>query len=367
MSHRAATPPPPLSRSQEHAPLVGESEDFEDALDNLDRYKAPFLDDIQNGVRTFIEDRSRADCLTIVEIRKLNLKEIRRTFRPDKSVEYSARFARFCLGGNPPLYNNNVLDSWLTQPISKVVVDKYEKFFDQHLQAITSGMLQKLGRSESLQQELLSTMLDQLKSESPPLSGEMLDQISDLPSNSFWQHVNEQSESIKDLEFESVVSSSAVTRLDPSTSATLMSGIEEAITTIVIEFMSSKKSSEMIADIAKEAVVQTIVMTVATTFGTMFGIAITGSSMAWMVLPILVALAVVTYNVYGFQSNLAGKVAPAVKKALDDSFRSRNKMFLSAIWRESIEANIPKLASSLVKKPNIVRLLVSRAGSRSSS
>jgi hypothetical protein len=330
---------------------------FRITLDALDCEKPYFLRDVKEAVRCYITKQSVATCLSIIEILQWTelgggIRTVQRRYSASLSFDYGLRFLAFLRGSgeaHPPTYRGNRLDSFLSDPVKSEIVQKYERLFTKNQDAIAKGLVLKLTASDPVAEDLSSQFKAQLFLVRPPVPNDELREISKFtPDDIFGPIVTNQL---------IVTGGNETGEYGLSVAAAVKSSLEASISALVQSYLVTDEFRKKTEQASRDAVIRTIIVTIATTVSAALGIAITSSTLWWMILPAVASFASIAYGATTFPSDLGVKVSEAIGKQLNDSFREENTKTLTKIFRETVEENITKLAFDLAKDTSVIRSL----------
>jgi hypothetical protein len=317
--------------------------------------KERFLDGVERSVKDLVAIQSLFDCLTIVEIRRDNS---RLYFGISQTYNYMIRLVYFIiyrLGSREhPRYGESTLDSWLTDPVIKMVAREYESLFERNQEVIVQSMARTLLENTTLKEALRQQVI---------LSTERLSPMSEQRQSGQQQPRTLSNQQIFDDDKDnrnvtSVIPGSVAhliktfTFNDLSTMASLSRSMEHSMRLLLAEHIASEGLMYVTRQVTKGAMIPHVVSGIGLILTATIGMVV-GNITIWflmiLIIPVLLVLASSVYNIITFPAELAEKMAPGVKEILKSSYLEQNSNILSEVFTDAVENNLPKLVEFFVK------------------
>lgn len=305
---------------------------MDEVLSSLNKRKTTFLDDVESDVRIYIESRGK-QCIAVVEKNPITGDNLRTW-----EVHLDEDLGHFCKVlykfVRRQQYQGHELDSAMTEPISNLVETAYQDFYESESEAISSGMLVMLAADESKLTSFMGRIsdiaLEQFSAQVKERVVHMVvDQVKESVSqgtlHSVGQHVGH------------LAATTAGTQVAAIVAHLLLKLLAANIGHIVAKLLASTVLKKLLAILIKKFVLAAVTATVLQFLATHVGVAVGGSTIMWIVMPLLMAY--IGFKIATFPEELGKKVSEKIRQELESRFESTNKTILEKIFESVFGGN----------------------------
>jgi hypothetical protein len=153
------------------------STNLEASLDKLEANKGPFIAAIEQKTYSKIRSTSRLDCTAIVE--RID-SESHFTWRMNEGKPYAQRFVKFIRSNDSDRrYNGHDLDSFLSDPIAKIVQNEYAEYINDNVDEVGKAIMSMISNDSLVVNSLRRQIVMNLKNSSTPLSNHAVEKMAD--------------------------------------------------------------------------------------------------------------------------------------------------------------------------------------------
>jgi hypothetical protein len=231
-------------------------------------------------------------------------------------------------------YHGHDLDSALTEPISSQVENAYQEFYKSESEAISSGMLVMLAADElkliSFVDRITDIALDQF-------SNQVKKQVVHMVVHQVKESVNQGTLHSVGNHIGHLAATTAGSQVATIVAHLLFKLLAANIGHIVAKLLASAFLKKLLAILIKKFVLAAVTAAVLQFLATHVGIAAGGSTIMWIVMPLLIAY--IGYKIATFPQKLGEKVSKKIRQELESKFESTNKTILEKIFESVFGGN----------------------------
>lgn len=305
---------------------------MDEVLRSLNKRKSTFLDNVESSVRIYIESTGK-QCIAVVE-KAPNGGAILKTWQvhlDDDLGDFCKVLYKFV---RKKQYNGHDLDSALTEPISNQVEKAYQEFYKSESEAISSGMLVMLAADDlkliSFVDRITDIALDQF-------SKQVKKQVVHMVVHQVKESVNQGTLHTVGHHIGHLAATTAGTQVAVIVAHLLLKLLAANIAHIVAKLLASAFLKKLLAILIKKFVLAAVTAAVLQFLATHVGIAAGGSTVMWIVMPLLIAY--IGYKITTFPKKLGEKVSKNIRQELESKFESTNQTILEKIFESVFGGN----------------------------
>ena len=321
---------------------------FDDLSHILDADKAAFLDEVEKSVRQYVIGTGK-QCVAVVE--KIPTSDGYVSYKHEMHMnrelrEFAEVLIKFIRGKR---HDGHALDSALTEPILKIIEDKYVALYNTHGEEITSEFLKMLKNDNILLDSFVSRLVDEVLGKvSKKVRAEivhlLVDQIRDAATSKtahiIGQHISHFASTAVGAQIASVAAHA------------LLKAIAMNMGLIVKKFLASA-AAKKVGALLMHKVMGVITTAVVNFLLIHFGSAIGVGALMWIILPIV---AVILYEqIENFPKKMGDEVSKSVRSYLASNFQQTNKDIFEKIFEEIF--NGEKLLEAVAEDENVKDML----------
>ena len=304
-----------------------------DGLSHIfDADKAAFLNDIENSIRLYVIGTGK-QCIAMVE--KIPTTRggsttytlYKHELHLDSNLpEFAAVLVKFM---RRKRHDGHDLDSALTEPILKVIEDKYVALYNSHGEEISSEFLEKLKDDNILLNSFVERLADKVsgkisKKARAKIVHLLVEQIHDAATSNtshiVGQHISH-------------LASTAVGAQIASVAAhVLLKAIAMNMGHIIAKFLASAAFKKVVMVLLHKLVVGVITAAVMHFLAANVGSAIGAGALMWIIIPIVAAILI--KQIADFPKKLGKEVSKSVRGHLASNFGQTNKDILAKTFEE---------------------------------
>ncbi|KAF8850871.1 hypothetical protein BDZ45DRAFT_696406 [Acephala macrosclerotiorum] len=297
---------------------------MEDVLNSFNVHKDVFLNEIESNVRHYIESTGR-QCIAIVE--KDDDGKLFRTWE----FRFNDDFDHYCKVlykfTRKQQYHGHDLDSALTEPIANMVQRSYESFYESENEAISNGMLTMLAADDLK----LNNSVDRLgEIAMSAVSSQVKKQLLRVVKHQIKESAKHGTLNAVGHNIGHLAATAAGTQVGVVVAHLLIKLLATNVGHIVTKFLASAAAKKMIFIIVKKYAITVVTGVVVNFLATHITAAVGGSSIMWIVAPIL--LVYITYEIATFPESLGKKVSKKIREELEMNFETTNKTILEKVF-----------------------------------
>lgn len=306
----------------------------------LGRHKDDFLNEIQSKIYNYIDSRSCAQCLSIVERKISSL-----TWYPSEVLQgYTPRFIAFI---RKKRYKGNELDSALTDAVVNIVVTTYNKYIQTQSGYIVKPILEDALNNRIIINSIAKKAVDTWQSNFPQylkqkLMAELVHRIEDSISTNI-VHASSQAVSTAATKvIAGVTAAAAAIPISKSMAALLAKHMAILLKGIVAKILASAAFKTMIATLVKKFVAFKILSVIISSIGAKLA----GISIGYILAPLIVAF--IAYEAYTLPRKMAKDISESVVDELSKEFENMNNQISTNIVAELGTSAITAYISDIV-------------------
>lgn len=300
-------------------------------------------------MESYIKNQSIEHCLGIIETVRVNGKNVPDYYSFSRTLAWSIRFAAFTAGrdpAQPPQYDGNSLDSFLTEPVKDRVVDTTLQFYSEHEDHLVVCLVDLLVAMPVFRNGIREQIQIHLSQVQPPIPPQQQAMLATIVTDDILGPIA--------VSFFSINGSNAKNHIAVAKGA-IRATLAKSIAEIVREYLSRPEFRKQIEKLVSGAVYSTIILTIITTLASLGVITTFSVTSWWLIAPPIVGIAWVTYKAVNIPGDLGRKVSEAIGKRLDESFRPYNEQILSNIFEDTIRNQLVRVGSALMDNDAIAQ------------
>ncbi|KAH8816668.1 hypothetical protein F5884DRAFT_229857 [Xylogone sp. PMI_703] len=320
---------------------------LESGLQALDREKAYFLDKVQTKVYLYIKSLTRQDCLGIIETVTVDGNKVQERYTFARTADWSARFSIFTTGRDPtqpPHYEGNPLDSFLTEPVKEQVVNTMLQFYSENQAQLVDCLVNALVAIPVFRDTLKDHVKIYLAQVKPEIRPQEREELATIATDEILEQVG-RSVFARD--------ENNMTDRDSIAAGAIRATLAASIAAVVRDYLSRPEFRYQIDQLVSQAVSGTLIVTLISTLVTIGAITASSASLWWLIAPAVVGLGWMTYKALNLPDDLGQKVSKAISKRLDESFRLFNDEILSSIFKDTIRNRLDQVGRAIMGNEHV--------------
>lgn len=306
----------------------------------LGRHKYDFLNEVQSRIYNYIDSKSCAQCLSIVERKSFSI-----TWHPSDSLDgYIPRFIAFI---RKKRYKGNELDSALTDEVVNIVVTTYNRFIQTQSGYIIKPIIEDALNNRIIINSIAKKAVDTWQSYIPQylkqkLMAELVHRIEDSINTNI-VHASSQAVSTTATKIIAGVAAGATAiPISKSMAALLAKHMAILLKGIVAKILASAAFKTMIATLVKKFVAFKILSVIISSIGAKLA----GISIGYILAPLI--LAFIAYEAYTLPRKMAKDISASVVDELSKEFANMNNQISINIVAELGTSAITAYISDIV-------------------
>ena len=306
----------------------------------LGSHKDDFLKEVQDKIYKYIDTKSCAQCLSIVERKSYSI-----TWEPSDALDgYIPRFIAFL---RKKRYKGHELDSALTDEVVNIVVTTYNQFIQAHSGLIVKPILEEALNNRIIIDSIARKAVDTWQSYVPQylkqqLMTELVHRIEESISTNI-VHSSSQAVSIAATKIiAGVAAGAAAIPISKSMAVLLAKHMAILLKGIVAKILASTAFKTMIATLVKKFVAFKILSVIISSIGAKLA----GISIGYILAPLI--LAFLAYEAYTLPRKMAKDISVSVVDELSKEFANINNQISTNIVAELGTSAITAYISDIV-------------------
>jgi hypothetical protein len=308
------------------------TENMDDVIVLLNERKEAFLDDIESDVRIYIKSTGK-QCIAIVE-KNSSSGVILKTWEVHLNDDLSDFCKVLYKFVRKEQYHGNDLDSALTEPIANMVETAYQEFYKSESEAISRGMLVMLAADELNLCSFIDRIADIALHQ---FSKQVRKQVVHMLIHQIEENVNQGTLHSVGQHVGHLAVATAGTQVTTIVAHLLLKLLAANIAHLVAKLLGSALLKKVLAVLIKKFVLAAVTTTVVQFLATHVGAAVGGSTIMFIVMPLLIAY--IGYQISTFPEMLSKKVSKKIREELESKFESTNKTILEEIFHTVFGGN----------------------------
>lgn len=324
---------------------------FEALQQSFENDKEKFLDEIESSIHSYVLSTGK-QCIAVVEKDRQNQVVRRHEFpRFKDTVDDLPNFAKAVIKFmRRKTHNGNELDSALTDPVLKIIEEKYVTLYQHHSSEVAEEFLERLKKDNVLLNSFVERLTDKVVSKiaaktRTQIVHQLVHQIRDAASSSVGHAIGHQV-----AHFASTAVGSQIVTI---AAHTILKVVAAHIGTIVTHLLASAAFKKMVALLLKKYLVNVIAAMVLKFLATQVGATIGSSFILWVILPIVCAIMV--QEIRHFPDKLGRELGCGVRKHLSESFRETNTNLLESTFDQVFRGE--KLLECIAKDKDVQEVM----------
>lgn len=326
---------------------------FDELSGIFEEDKRAFLDDVEDSIRKYIVSTGK-QCIAIVEKipkastyppeYRLYKHELHMDSNLREFAEVLIKFIR-C-----KQHDRHDLDSALTEPILRVIEDKYVKLFESRGEEISSEFLEMLKRDDILLNSFVERLADKVsgkiaKKARAKIVHLLVEQIHDT-TTSHTAHVVGQ-------HISHFASTAVGSQIAAVAAHVLLKAIAMNMGHIIAKFMASAAFKKVVMVLLHKLVLGVITTAVLHFLAANVGAAIGAGALMWIIIPIVAAILI--KQIADFPKKLGTEVSKSVRAHLGSNFGATNKDILTKTFEEIFNGD--KLLEAVADDKDVKRMI----------
>lgn len=305
-------------------------------VNSLGSNKSSFLSDVKYDINSYISNRSVSDCLTLVT--RYSDGSTGAKWYPSEVLDgYTERFIAFLRNEK---YNDNVIDSALTDPVVEIVSKRFERFYSENASLISKPLLESILSNHTLVTQLANQIID---ASSGTIPSYLKSQLTSSIVHYLEDNIHTNVVHLSAQAVQNIVATTTSYAVAIPVSATLLKYLAFSLKGVIAKLLATAATKTMLAGILKKIVASKIIAAIIALVGT----SISGSAIAWVVAPLLAAY--IAYEAYNLPSNLGTKVSEAVANELSGEFDRINRNVASQLAQGFASSALSSFAGDVAK------------------
>ncbi len=302
----------------------------------LGSHRDDFVSKVQSRIFTYISSKSSSDCLTIVEKKVSNI-----TWRPSKALDgYIPRFICFL---RKKKYDNNELDSYLTDGIVGIVEKTYGEFIKNNTNLIVKPIVENLLKQKDFIDIIAGQAIERWKGTiSGVLKQKLMSILVHKIEDSISTNIVHASSTAVVATTSKVIATAAAIPISKSIAIVLAKNMAIMLKGVIAKLLASTAFKTMLAAMVKKIVAAKVLAVIIYVIGTK----ISGISIGWIIAPLIMGL--IAYEYFTLPKKMAKKISEEVGTALNGNFTELNKNVASGIVAELGTAALGTFASDVI-------------------
>lgn len=309
----------------------------------LGSQKEVFISELQSRIYDYISSKSSSNCLTIVERKKLETRNV--VWEPSKALDgYIPRFISFLRKKD---YEGNELDSYLTDDIVNIVEKTYGEFVKENTNLIVKPIAEKLLSQKDYIDSIAGHAIDYWKGTiGSVLRQRLMRLLVHKIEDSISTNIVHASSSAVVATTSKIIATAATIPISKTMAIVLVKNMAIMLKGIIAKILASTAFKTMLAGMIKKMVATKIVVAIISLVG---GAKIAGLSfsVAWIVA--LLIAGIIVHEYYTLPHKMAEKISENVSTELRSQFADLNKNVASGIVAELGTAALGTFASDVIK------------------
>jgi hypothetical protein len=305
---------------------------MDDVLALLNQRKENFLDDVETDVKIYIKSTGK-QCIAMVE-KASDSGIILKTWEVhlnDDLGDFCKVLYKFV---RKEQYHGHDLDSALTEPIVNLVETAYQDFYQSESEAISMGMLVMLAADEVNLCSFIDRIADIALQQ---FSKQVRKQVVHMLMHQIKESVNQGTLNSVGQHAGHLAVTTAGTQVATIVAHLLLKLLAANIAHVVAKLLASAFLKKVLAILIKKFVLAAVTTAVVQFLATHIGAAVGGSTIMWIVMPVLVAY--IGRQIAKFPETLSVKVSASIRKELDGRFEPTNQTILEKVFHTIFGGN----------------------------
>ncbi len=319
-------------------------------IEKLGGEKERFLNESEEAIKVYIAAQGKG-CLTVIGRKPQT--GMSRVYPIKPELDYVKCLFAFCRGKS---YDGYELDSGLTEPISNIVVGKFESLYAGNSAALSEALMQKFTTDETILKGLVQTLVDHRVAAmavgqarayvAAQITHEITQKATDLivkqikahslSAFSLGGHVGEVSKQ--------AVGEAATATLAKTIAAVIVKMISSGMGPLLAKLLASAAFKTFIMAAIKKYVIAAVIGIIIKFIAVKLGIS---STMAWAVVLLPLVIGFMAYEIYHFPAKLADKVSKQVRAELDTNFVVINESILDKMFASLPDLGLETLGAEI--------------------
>lgn len=306
---------------------------LQEIVSKLESKKGPYLDKLSRAIEAHIVSQSTTDCLTLVLRNKQG--RIVERWKPQRGIGYADRLIAFVR--NAP-YAGYTVDSAITDDVTRLATDQFNKFYEQHTDLITVEFTAAMMQNPRVKKAFADAI-----SRMKPVrfaKAEVKSQIFELLLGSLKDQIYDVSGMVA-LKVGGAVTAAAGTAASVPVIKAIIAKFGAVlavhIKVLILKLVAIPAVKKIIMSIVSKYVLVAMVGSFIKLIIAKTGMGI-GAVVAIVLAPIIVAI--LAYEWFHFPEKLGKEVASGVKEQLSGDFTAVNFDVLSALYNQVVDTAI---------------------------
>ena len=324
-------------------------------VSTLEADKTRFLDSVEHAVSSYIEGEGK-NCIALLTVTDCGSVICRWEPHADDDIgHYCKVLWKFV---RKERYHGNKVESALTEPVFKIVEEKYEEFLEKHRDEWNKGFLEMLTADGLLMRAVMAALVEKaVKTASSEIQTTIVERV-----------VHEIHNSVSSGTLHGVITNH-VTVITSSTVGSAHSQVAIMIAHIIAKhlaihivtatsnFFASIAFHHALGILAHSIIIEAVSAAVFHFLAVHVGTAVGGSAISFIAIPLLAAF--IIYKAHKFPKELGEAVGKGVRKKLKDEFMGINRSILNTVWKQLSDRD--KLVEILVGDGEIQEMILKLA------
>lgn len=282
---------------------------------------------------------TKAATVSIIEKSAEKEDVVYRTWRASVEPDFCKVFYRFV---RRKQHNGHVLDSALTKPVCEIVSERFEDFYQENADTVSSGVLAVLTQDNLILDSFLNRVADKALSTA---SKQVRKRIVHLVVHQIHSSTTDGALQVVGQQVSHVAAATAGSQVVILVAHVLVKLLAAHIGALVMHILSSALIKKLVLLLVKKAVIAAVGGAVINFLAVHVSAAIGGGSIMWVVIPLLVAY--IGYKIATFPEKIGKEVSKSVRKNLSQDFTTMNKSILEKIFEQVVDGE--ELVTALAK------------------
>lgn len=318
--------------------------DVQVVVNELGKNKISFLDEVESSIKTYLENKSWQECITIVE--RWSDGSVKNTWKPSELGDgFGKRFYAFL---RKKRYDGCELDSGLTDGVVSLVTSKFEKFYSDNSVNLAKPLTQQLIKDRVFVKQLASQIVEVSKGSLPTviknkLTAKLIHALEDSMNINFSQIAADQIHNLT----AHVIAIAASAPISKTVMVVLMKYMAVFLKGVIAKMLAATAVKTMLMALLKKLLAVKIIAAIGAIVLPFLG----GVPVWAIVAPLLAAF--LAYEVYSLPRKMGEKVSQAVRSELNGEFDKINTNIAENILSGFTKTALNTLISDIAHDVNI--------------